>query len=114
MLKQKLSGYPLAKAVRYGRCGTSPKVLTKFLSACEQASSAMPNEQARQTQVEVMQVILETVCDCMIDKCWRGWCLDNAHRPLRNIRLLSWNDEQKADLAKLEAEMRTLSYYFLN
>ena len=114
MLKQKLSGYPLAKAVRYGRCGTSPKVLTQFISACEQASSAMPPGDARQTQVEVLEVILETVCDCMIDKCWRGWCLDNAHRPLRNIRLLSATEQQKTDLIRLECEMRTLSYYFLN
>ena len=114
MLKQKLSGYPLAKAVRYGRCGTCPNVLIKFLCACEQASQAMPNEYARQTQVEVLEVILDTICDCIVDKCWRGWCLDNAHRPLRNIRLLSSNDEQRAHLAKLESEMRALSYYFLN
>lgn len=114
MLQQKLSSYPLTQAVRNGRCGTCPKLLTKFLSACEQASQSMPSEHARQTQVEVLEVLLETVCDCMIDKCWRGWCLDNAHRPLRNIRLLSASREQKAHLARLEVEMRTLSYYFLN
>ncbi len=114
MLQQKLSEYPLSKSVRNGRCGTCPKTLTRFLTACESACQGLPPEQARQMQVEVLEIILETICDCMIAKCWRGWCLDNAHRPLRNIRLLSTTESEKRHLIKLEAEMRTLSYYFLN
>jgi hypothetical protein len=114
MLQQKLSEYPLGKSVRNGRCDTCPKTLTQFLTTCEGVSQRMPPEQARQVQVDALEILLETICDCMIAKCWRGWCLDNAHRPLRNIRLLSSTEAEKAHLVKLEAEMRTLSYYFLN
>lgn len=114
MLKQKLDKYPLSKAVRNGRCGTCPKTLTRFLSTCEKVCQQMPDDQARQNQVEVLEIILETVCDSLVAKCWRGWCLDNAHRPLRNIRLLSGTEAQKNDLIKLETKMRTLSYYFLS
>lgn len=114
MLKQQLDQYPLSKAVRNGSCGTCPKILTQLLSTCEKVCGHMPAEQARQNQVEVLEIILETVCDSLVDKCWRGWCLDNAHRPLRNIRLLSSSVDQKAHLIQLEAQMRTLSYYFLH
>ena len=114
MLQQALRKYPLSKSVRYGQCGTCPKTLTKFLSACEDACEKLSAQQARQVQIDVFEILLDTICDCMIAKCWRGWCLDNAHRPLRNIRLLSSTTAEKAQLANLEAQMRTLSYYFLN
>lgn len=113
MFKQDLHQYPLSQAVRNGRCGTNPNTLTHFLSACEDACQCMSTAQARQTQVDVLEIILETICDSMVDKCWRGWCLDNAYRPLRNIRLLSKTPQEKSHLISLEAEMRTLSNYFL-
>ncbi len=83
MFERELRKYPLSIAVRHGRCGTCPKTLTRFLSVCENACQRMNTDQARHAQIEVLGIILETICDSMVDKCWRGWCLDNAHRPLR-------------------------------
>jgi len=57
---------------------------------------------------------METVCDDLIAKCWRGWCLDNIYKPLGALRFLSETEQERKELAKLEAQMRALSYYFIN
>jgi hypothetical protein len=61
----------------------------------------------------ILDLLMETVCDDLIAKCWRGWCLDNIYRPLGRLRRLSATEAEGRELAKLEAQMRMLSYYFL-
>lgn len=113
MLKQELRQYPLSKAVRNGRCGTCPKTLTQFLDTCGQAGTKMSNEQCRQLHIDVLDILLDTICDTLIAKCWRGWCLDNTYKPLSYVRVLSTSPEQKRELAQIENQMRALSHYFL-
>lgn len=112
-MNTKISNYYLSKAVRNGRCGTDPKSLTRFLSICNAAADSLPRNRARQLQIEVMNLIMETVCDDLVAKCWRGWCLDNIYIPLQNVRKMSISTEEKHELFKLESQMRTLSQYFL-
>ena len=114
MLKQDLKQYPLSKSIRYGLCGTCPTTLTHFLDTCAQAGTKMTGEQCRQLHIDVLDILLDTICDTLIARCWRGWCLDNTYRPLSYVRLLSKTPDQKRELVQLENRMRTLSYYFLN
>lgn len=114
MLKQNLRQYPLSQAVRHGRCGTCPKTLTRFIDTCSQAGAKMPVDQCRQLHIGVLEILLDTVCDSLVDKCWRGWCLDNIYKPLSYVRVLSKSAHQKRELICLETKMRTLSNYFLN
>ncbi|RBP50653.1 hypothetical protein [Arenicella xantha] len=73
----------------------------------------MPASQQRQLQIDMLRIILDTICDCQIAKCWRGWCLDNVYRPMAYLRILSQSDQQKREVARIETEFRMLSNYFL-
>lgn len=109
----KLKQISLSRQVRRGCCGTPPKVLTHYLDACDQRAQDLSREQARQLYISVFNVIVEVVCDDLIAKCWRGWCLDNVYKPLAMLRVLSVSVNEKKELASLEAQMRLLSSYFL-
>ncbi|MEM7360858.1 MAG: hypothetical protein AAF431_17340 [Pseudomonadota bacterium] len=113
MLKQPLRMYPYSRAVRNGRCGTCPKTLTSFIDLCHETGLMMPREERRKLHLEVIEIIQETICDPLIAKCWRGWCLDNLDKPLAYVRQNSVTDQEKNQLAKLEAELRILSAYFV-
>lgn len=104
---------PMSVAVRNGQCGTCPKLLTNYLSQCSNAAHQLPRTQKMEFYENVLDVLMETVCDDLIAKCWRGWCLDNVYKPLGALRFLSETEQEQKKLAKLEAKMRTLSYYFL-
>ena len=113
-MSKAIHNIPIVKAVRFGCCGTCPQLLIQFIQACNKAGSRLSRQDERRLQIEVLCVLLDTVCDSMIDDCWRGWCLDNACHPLSAIRRLSYTREDKRELARLEREMRELSRYFLN
>ncbi|MEO0368104.1 MAG: hypothetical protein AAF197_04875 [Pseudomonadota bacterium] len=113
MLKKKLKDHALSRKVRYGKCGTPPDVLTDFIKAASRAAESMPREQCRQVHIEMLELIRETVCDSLIARCWRGWCLDHSYIPLAKVRQLSWTESEKRELMQLEKEMRFLSRYFL-
>jgi hypothetical protein len=104
---------PMSIAVRYGQCGTCPKLLTNYLSKLGDVAHQFPRERKIEIYKSVLDVLMETVCDDLIAKCWRGWCLDNIYKPLGALRFLSETEQERKELAKLEAQMRTLSYYFL-
>ncbi|GAA6138887.1 hypothetical protein NBRC116583_26340 [Arenicella sp. 4NH20-0111] len=113
MLKNALRDYPLSQAVRHGKCGTCPKILTRFIRAANSAAQTLSREQNRRVQIEILEVISDTVCDPLIASCWRGWCLDNCYLPLSKIRELSWTQQEKRELHRLESELRTLTHYYL-
>jgi len=75
MLKQDLKHNPLSQAVRNGRCGTNPTTLIQFINACSHAGIKMTSDQCRQLHIDVLDILLETICDTLIARCWRGWCL---------------------------------------
>lgn len=109
----KLKQISLSRQVRRGRCGTPPKVLTRYLDACEHRAESLNREQARQIYISAFNVILEVVCDDLTAKCWRGWCLDNTYKPLGMLRALSLSVKEKKEVEALEVQMRLLSCYFL-
>lgn len=109
-----LRDFPMSIAVRNGRCGTCPKLLTTYLSKCSSVAHQLSRIQKLEFYRSVLDVLMETVCDDLIAKCWRGWCLDNIYKPLGALRYLSETEQERKELAKLEAQMRALSYYFIN
>ena len=109
----KLKQMSLSRRVRNGRCGTKPKLLMRYFEACDNRVEDLTREQARQVYICACNVIMETVCDDLIAKCWRGWCLDNIGKPLNMLRRLSLNDCEKVEVLRLETQMRLLSRYFL-
>jgi hypothetical protein len=109
-----LRDLPMSIAVRNGRCGTCPKLLTNYLNELRNVAHQVPRKQKLEIYKSVIDVLMETICDDLIAKCWRGWCLDNIYKPLGALRYLSETNQERKELVKLEAQMRTLSYYFLN
>jgi len=109
----KLKQVSLSRQVRRGRCGTSPKLLTRYLDACEQRAKDLSREQARRLYISTFNVLLDVVCDDLIAKCWRGWCLDNTAKPLAMLRVLSSTAKEKKELELIEGQMRLMSRYFL-
>ena len=110
----KLKQTSLSRQVRRGKCGTTPKVLTRYLDVCDERSENLTREQARRIYISAFNVILETICDDLVARCWRNWCLDNITRPLGMLRQLSHNAKEQKELALLEAQKRLLSRYFMN
>ena len=112
-MSTELKQISLSRQVRNGRCGTKHKLLIRYFEACDNIANGLTREQARRIYVSVFNVIMETVCDDLIAKCWRGWCLDNIGKPLSMLKRLSFSESEKQEVKKLEAKMRLLSRYFL-
>jgi len=109
----KLKQASLSRQVRRGKCGTSPRLLTRYLDVCDERSDNLTREQARRIYISAFNVMLETICDDLVARCWRSWCLDNITRPLGMLRKLSRSKEEQKELVLLEAQKRLLSRYFM-
>lgn len=109
-----LNNISLSQEVRYGRCGTPANILMRYFKYCDDQSEGLTREQVRRIYISAFNVILETVCDDLIARCWRGWCLDNIGKPLKMLKEHSVTDIECDELKSLEAQMRLLSRYFLN
>lgn len=109
-----LHDLPMSAAIRNGKCGTCPTLLTNYLDKCSNFAKQLPLTQKREVYKNILDILMETICDDLIAKCWRGWCLDNLYKPLGELRCLSETEEDSWELAMLEEQMRTLSNYFLN
>ena len=85
----------------------------RYFDICDHRASSLTREQARRVYLSVFNVLTETICDDLIAKCWRGWCLDNIGKPLSRLRYLSEGQKETKEIAALESQMRLLSSYFL-
>jgi len=71
-------------------------------------------EAARNLYLQATHVLLETICDELIAKCWRCWCLDNIYRPLACLHKLNQTEEECRELIHIQTKVRVFSFYFLN
>ena len=103
----------LGRSVRTGRCGSDPRMVPEFIRSHTLLTNNLDRAEQRQTQLEIISVLFETVADTLLAQCWRNWCLHCCAMPLHTLRCLSSGVEECAETEKLEEEMTVLKNYFL-
>jgi len=104
----------LVQKVRQGKCNTPQSVLFDYLKYCEEQTEGLNKAQARRIHLSVFNVILETICDDLVARCWRNWCRQNINSTLSKVRYLSSSQSELNEYLALEKKMHLFTHYFLN
>ncbi len=100
-------------AVRNGRCGTDPRLVPEFIRSRTIASTEQSREKQLQVQVNIIELLFDTIADPLLAPCWRNWCFQCCCMPLHTLRCLSCTDVETTTTRKLEQEMCMLKQYYL-
>ncbi|MEM9530589.1 MAG: hypothetical protein AAGA23_06700 [Pseudomonadota bacterium] len=100
-------------AVRYASQPENPRVLGRYLDACDAQARQAPPRAARAIYDEAFDLLLDAVSDDCNPRHWRALCLDHLYRPLKALAALADSDTQRQQLREREARMRVLTHYFL-
>lgn len=68
----------------------------------------------RSLYTRVYTNLIDVVCDCLIERHWRLYCLELVYVPLRALYELAATEEQRQDVQCYRQETRVLSHYFLS
>lgn len=101
-------------AVRYGSQPENPRVLGRYLDACDARARRAPLRTARAIYDEAFDLLLDAVSDDCNPRHWRALCLDHLYRPLKGLAALANSESQRQMLRERETSMRLLSHYFLS
>ena len=72
----------LEKRVRLGKNPDSPDLLYTYLDLYKEKLSEVGVEASQAYITEIIDLLLETICDPLVPYQWRALCLDNIHKPV--------------------------------
>ena len=79
----------LEKRVRFGKNPDSPDLLYTYLGLYKEKLSEAGVEASQAYLTEIIDLLLETICDPLVPYQWRALCLDNIHKPVFDLSKLS-------------------------
>jgi len=113
-MSTKIRKSSLSNAVRQGRCGSDPRVVPEFIRSQTIASAEQTRDEQWLAQNGIVELLLETIADPLLARCWRNWCLQCCCMPLHTMRHLSQTRAEADKTKRLEMEMHTLREYYLS
>lgn len=101
----------LASDVRFGTRADSPELLGRYLERCSDFARSLPLLQQREHWETVFELLMETYCDSAVASSWRRLCVNNVHRPLGELTLLSQLDGEVTVLRRCLSMLKSYTEY---
>ena len=99
----------LEKRVRFGQNPDSPDLLYTYLDLYTEQLSEVGVEVAQAHLTEIIDLLLETICDPLVPYQWRALCLDNIHKPVSDLSKLSNTKDNRRILRTKAHEISVLT-----
>ena len=99
----------LQNRIRFGKNPDSPDLLYTFLDLYKKQLSEVGAEAAQAYLTEIIDLLLETICDPLVPYQWRALCLDNIHKPVSDLSKLSNTKDNRRILRTKTHEISVLT-----
>ena len=104
----------VAQAIKTGRCGSDPSLVTRFIQEQAIISERGAREEQWRVQDSLVKFLFEVTADSLLAKCWRSWCLQCCCMPLHRLNRLSTTKSECEKYQKLEQELLAMKSYYLS
>ena len=99
----------LEKRVRFGKNPDSPDLLYTYLDLYKEQLSEVGVEAAQSYLTEIIDLLLETICDPLVPYQWRALCLDNIYKPVFDLSKLPKTKDNRRILRNKTREISVLT-----
>ena len=103
----------IERDIRWGRLPDRPDILYQYLLDCEATAMTLENSIARDLFRQLVDLLVEVICDASVPYHWRCLCLDNIYRPMACLRKRAGTPIEQIELNKKTYEINVLAGYFL-
>ena len=76
----------IERDIRWGRLPDRPDILYHYLLDCEAEAMTLENSVAQNLLRQLVDLLVEVICDASVPYHWRCLCLDNIYRPMACLR----------------------------
>tara|TARA_B100001057_G_C22753592_1_gene912753 strand:+ start:508 stop:870 length:363 start_codon:yes stop_codon:yes gene_type:complete len=99
----------LEKRVRFGKNPDSPELLYTYLDLYKEQLFEVGEEAAQAYLTEIIDLLLETICDPLVPYQWRALCLDNIYKPMFDLSKLPKTQDNRRILRDKTHEISVLT-----
>ena len=103
----------IERDIRWGRLPDRPDILYQYLLDCEADAMALENSVAKDLFRQLVDLLVEVICDVCVPYHWRCLCLDNIYRPMACLRKRAGTPIERLELSRKTHEINVLAGYFL-